>query len=114
MKKKKFKAGTVLFRAGEPANELFYIHSGTVRSPEFTQALGAGHLVGEIGLFSREHLRAATVVCETDVVCYTMSDEAVYLLYVQNPQIGFYLIRLVIEQLGGELRRRAPPTLASE
>lgn len=114
MKKKKFKAGTVLFEAGDPANELFYIQSGTVRSPEFTQSVGAGHLIGEIGLFSREHVRAATVVCETDVVCYTMTDEAVYLLYVQNPQIGFYLIRLVIEQLGGELRRRTAPTLASQ
>ncbi len=114
MKKKKFKAGHVLFRAGDPANELFYIQSGTVRSPELAASLGAGELIGEVGLFSREHVRAATVVCETDVVCHTMSDEAVYLLYVQNPQIGFYLIRLVIEQLSGELRRRAPQTLASE
>ena len=115
MKKRKFKAGTVLFSQGEPANELFYIQSGTVRSPQFEKALGAGHLIGEIGLFSAEHERAATVYCETDCVCYTMSDEAVYLLYVQNPQIGFYLIRLIIQQLRTELQRRpAVPSLASE
>ena len=114
MKKKKFKAGTVLFRAGEPASELFYIQSGAVRSPEFQQMQGPGRLIGEIGLFSNEHKRAATVICETDVVCYTMSDEAVYLLYVQNPQVGFYLIRLIIDELRGELQRRPVPTLASE
>ncbi len=115
MKKRKFKAGTVLFNEGEPANELFYIASGTLKSPQFAQPLVAGHLIGEIGLFSEDHKRAATVYCETDVVCYTMSDEAAFLLYVQNPQIGFYLIRLIITQLRGELLRRPMvPTLASE
>ena len=115
MKKRRFEAGTVLFREGDPADELFYIESGSVRSPQFADAVGAGHLIGEIGLFSEEHRRAATVVCETDCVCYTMSDEAVYLLYVQNPQIGFYLIRLIIQQLRTELQRRPQvPSLASE
>ena len=114
MKKKRYKAGTVLFREGDPATELYYIHSGTVVSPQFEGSLGVGHVFGEIGLFSKEHTRSATVICQTDCVCYTMSDEAVYLLYIQNPQIGFYLIRLVIEQLGSELRRRPVPTFASE
>ena len=115
MKKKKFKAGAVLFTLGEPAKELFYIQSGTVRSPQFAQSLGPGHLLGEVGMFSEDHTRAATAICETDVVCYTMSDEAAFLLYVQNPQIGFYLIRLIIGQLRGELQRRPlVPTLATE
>jgi len=110
MKKKKFKAGTVLFRAGDFANELFYIASGSLRSPELEQTLGAGHLIGEVGMFSEDHRRAATVLCETDCVCYTMTDEAAYLLYIQNPQLGFYLIRMIIQQLRGELARRPLPT----
>lgn len=115
MKKKKFKAGTVIFEEGEAANELFYIQSGSVRSPQFARSLGAGHLIGEIGMFSEDHRRAATVICETDCVFYTMTDEAAYLLYVQNPQIGFYLMRLIIGQLRGELQRRpAAPSLASQ
>ncbi len=115
MKKKKFKAGTVLFRAGEPAKELFYIQSGTIHSPELAQSLGPGNLVGEVGMFSEDHTRAATVICETDCVFYTMVDEAAFLLYVQNPQIGFYLMRLIIGQLRGELQRRPlAPSLASE
>jgi len=106
MKKRKFKAGAVLFHKGEPAKELFYIQSGTIRSPELGQSLGAGHLIGEVGLFSEDHVRAATIVCDTDCVCYSMTDEAVFLLYIQNPQIGFYLIRLIIQQLRDELQRR--------
>ncbi len=109
MKKKTFKAGHVLFRAGDIANELFYIASGTLRSPELQQTLGAGHLIGEVGMFSDEHRRAATVLCETDCVCYSMTDEAAYLLYIQNPQLGFWLVRLIIDQLRGELARRPLP-----
>ncbi len=103
MKKRKFKAGDVLFRIGEPANELYYIQSGTIRSPEIGAELGAGSVIGEIGMFSAEHVRAATVVCETDVVAYTMTDEAAYVLYVSNPQIGFFLIRLIIQQMRSQL-----------
>jgi len=115
MKKKKFKAGSVVFTEGEPASELFYIQSGTIRSPQFKGTLGAGQLVGEVGMFSEDHTRAATVICETDCVFYTMTDEAAFLLYIQNPQIGFYLVRLIIGQLRGELQRRpAAPSLASE
>jgi CRP/FNR family transcriptional regulator, cyclic AMP receptor protein len=110
MRKKKFKAGTVLFTKGEPANELYYLQSGTVSSPDFgSRTLGAGHLVGEIGMFSEDHVRQATLICETDVVCHTMTDEAAYLLYVQNPQIGFYLIRLIIQQLREQLEARPLP-----
>ena len=106
MRKKRFKAGTVLFREGDAANELFYIASGTLRSPELNQSLGAGNLIGEVGMFSEDHRRAATVLCETDCVCYSMTDEAAYLLYIQSPQLGFYLIRMIIQQLRNELARR--------
>jgi hypothetical protein len=54
-------------------------------------------------------VRQATVICETDVVCHTMTDEAAYLLYIQNPQIGFYLIRLIIQQLREQLALRPQP-----
>jgi CRP/FNR family transcriptional regulator, cyclic AMP receptor protein len=109
MKKRKFKAGTVLFRIDEPANELFYIEQGTIRSPEIGQVLGPGNLIGEIGMFSQEHRRTASIICETDVVTYSMTDEAAYVLYVSNPQIGFYLVRLIIDQLRAQLALRPVP-----
>ncbi len=103
MKKRKFAAGTTLFRIGEPANELYYIQSGTIVAPEIGAELGPGSVIGEIGMFSAEHVRAATVVCQTDVVAYTMTDEAAYVLYVSNPQIGFFLIRLIIQQMRSQI-----------
>ncbi len=106
MRIKRFKAGTVLFSKGDIANQLFYIRSGTIRSMELGLSVGAGNLIGEIGLFAEDRRRSASVVCETDCVCYTMTDEAMYLLYTQNPKVGFYLIRLIVQRLLLELQRR--------
>lgn len=41
-----------------------------------------------------------------------MTDEAAYLLYEQNPQIGFYLIRLVIQQLSASSGLAATPVVS--
>jgi hypothetical protein len=106
MKKKKFKAGTTLFNKGDAAHQLIYINEGTVRVAEVGHTLGPGNLIGEIGLFSEERKRTATVVCDTACVCYTMTDEAIYLLYFQNPQLGFVLIRLIVQRLLQDLQRR--------
>ena len=105
MKKKIFAAETVLFKKGDMAHQLIYIRSGTVRIPEINQTLGPGDLVGEIGLFSEDRKRTATVICETACVCYTMTDEAIYLLYFQNPKLGFFLIRLIVQRLLRDLQR---------
>ena len=107
MKKKRFKAGTTLFSMGDAAHEMIYVSTGTVRIVEFGQVLGAGNLIGEIGLFTEDRKRTATIVCETACVCYTMTDEAIYLLYFQNPQLGFVLIRLIVQRLVQDLRRRS-------
>ena len=112
MTKKSFKAGHVLFRKGDPAHQLIYIRRGTVRIEEIGQTMGAGNLVGEIGLFSEDRKRTATVVCDTPCVCYTMTDEAIYLLYFQNPKLGFYLIRLIVQRLLQDLQRRSAAATA--
>ncbi len=106
MKKKTFKAGDVLFRKGDDAHHMIYIRRGTVRLDELGATLGAGSLVGEIGLFTQDRKRTATIVCETPCICYTMTDEAIYLLYYQNPKLGFYLIRLIVQRLLQDLQRR--------
>ncbi len=105
MTKKAYKAGDVVFRKGEAADHMVYIQEGTVRVEESGQTLGAGSLIGEIGLFSEARTRTATVVCETNCVGHTMTDEAIHLLYVQNPKLGFYLIRLIAQRLLQDLQR---------
>ena len=113
MKRRTFKAGTVLFREGDPANSIYYLNKGRVSAPALGgPGYGPGELFGEIGLFTQAHVRAATVVCDTDCVMHTMTDEALSTLYLQNPGIGIYMIRTVVQHLVAEIERRAAPAAA--
>jgi hypothetical protein len=107
MNRRAFKAGEVLFRKGDPANEVFYVSSGQVRIEEDDRLLGAGELIGEIGLFAPDRKRTKSVVCHTDGDLYRMSDEMIYQLYYQNPALGFYFMRLVMQRLFRDLSREA-------
>jgi CRP/FNR family cyclic AMP-dependent transcriptional regulator len=106
MRKKTYAAGTTLFNKGDDAHFMVYIRTGTVRIVEAGLTLGPGALVGEIGIFASHRKRTASIVCETKCVCYTMTDEAIHLLYFQNPALGFYLIRLIVQRLLQDLERR--------
>jgi len=113
MRHRPFKAGDVLFRKGDEANELLYVASGELRMPEIGERVGPGELIGEIGLFSPEKKRTQSLVCETDGELYYMSEEMIFLLYYQNPKLGFFLMRLVVQRLLGDLDRlEGRPALA--
>jgi CRP/FNR family transcriptional regulator, cyclic AMP receptor protein len=103
-----FKAGEVLFRKGDVADEVIYIASGEVTLEGHDQKLGPGELIGEIGLFSPEKTRTQTIVCVTDGELYRMTDEMIYRLYYQNPKLGFFFMRLIVERLLRDIKRAQP------
>ena len=107
MTRRTFKAGEVLYRKGELADEVGYIASGQVKLQEHDQVLGPGELIGEIGLFSPDKRRTQSIICETDGELYRMTDEMIYRLYYQNPKLGFYFMRLIVERLLRDIRRGA-------
>jgi CRP/FNR family transcriptional regulator, cyclic AMP receptor protein len=107
---RKHKAGEVLFRKGDVADEIVYVASGKLRLQGIDHFLGPGELIGEIGLFSAEKVRTMTVVCETDCELYQMTDEQIYRLYYQNPKLGFFFMRLIVERLLRDIKRRAIET----
>ncbi len=104
MQRRTFKAGEVVFRKGELADQLIYVADGQLRLVEIGQPVGRGELIGEIGLFSPDKKRTLTLVCETDGELYSMTDEMIFQLYYQNPKLGFYFMRLVAGRLLRELR----------
>ena len=105
MRRRSFKAGEVLFRRGDAADELIYIASGELRMTEIGERVGPGELIGEIGLFSPEKRRTQSLVCETDGELYHMTSEMIFRLYYQNPKLGFYLMRLVAQRLLRDVQR---------
>ena len=104
---RKHKAGSVLFRKGDKADELMYVASGKLKLQGIDHFIGPGELIGEIGLFSSEKIRTLTVECDTDCELYHMTDEQMYRLYYQNPKLGFFFMKLIVERLLRDVKRSA-------
>lgn len=99
MTKKKVDSGTVICRIGEAADRLYYIADGSVRIAEVDKIIEAGALFGEIGLFTADQTRTATVIAEEPTELYWIDREVVHRLYQAHPEFGLVLTRLVAERL---------------
>jgi len=118
MSRRSYAAGDELFHLGDPANEMFFTLSGRFRLKELNLELGAGEVVGELGLLAPENRRGQTLECIADGEVLTITYNEVRQLYFQNPEFGFYFLRLTsarlfenIARLEGEvatLRGRVP------
>ena len=105
MTRRQASAGEALWKKGDVATEMVYVHSGELQLLEHGTTLGAGALVGEIGLFAPDNRRTGSVTCRTDCTLYTLSSEGVAKLYFQNPKLGFHVMRLVVERLRNDAER---------
>lgn len=99
MKKETLKKGDTVFNKGDEADKMYYLQSGTVCLKEFGITLQQGEVIGEIGIFSKDRTRTATVVCESDVDFLTINESQILQLYYQNPKFGYYLVQLIIQRL---------------
>jgi CRP/FNR family transcriptional regulator, cyclic AMP receptor protein len=99
MKRRRVKAGQMLWRRGDMATEMLYVHSGTLRLVEYGEILVPGSLVGEIGLFAPDNRRTQSLECASDCTLYSLTAAAMYQLYYQNPKLGFHIMRLTVGRL---------------
>ena len=93
------RAGDVLFRQGDPADEMFFVVSGRLLVPERQAELKSGDVFGELGLLNSDRSRTATVQCTESGQLLRISYDQVKQLYVQDPKFGFYFLHLVSKRL---------------
>jgi len=99
MTERKCAAGEVLFYKDEKAEDMFYIVSGRFQLVESGIVLPVGAIVGELGMLSPSNARTQTLECVEDGVILSVSYRQVEELYVQNPEFGFYFLRLASARL---------------
>jgi len=99
MTRRTARAGELLWRQGDPANEMIYLKDGRLRLVEHDEEVVPGALLGEIGLFAPDNRRTLSVRCETDCVIYGLSAEAMQMLYFQSPKLGYHVVRLIVARL---------------
>jgi CRP-like cAMP-binding protein len=92
-------AGEVLFYKDEKAESMFYIVSGRFKLVESGIELPVGAIVGELGMLSPSNLRTQTLECLEAGHILSVSYTKVEELYVQNPEFGFYFLRLASARL---------------
>jgi CRP/FNR family transcriptional regulator, cyclic AMP receptor protein len=99
MIRRKTEAGEILFAKGDAAECMFYTVLGRYRLRESNIEIAQGQVVGEMGFLSPENRRTQTLECVEAGEMLTISYSQLRQLYFQNPEFGFYFLRLTSERL---------------
>jgi hypothetical protein len=99
MTPRKYKKGEVLFRKGDVANEMFLIVTGNFLVKEIGVELPPGRIMGELGFITPKNRRTQTVQSLENGEVLTISYDKLLELYFQNPEFGYYFLRLTTERL---------------
>jgi CRP/FNR family transcriptional regulator, cyclic AMP receptor protein len=98
---RRVRAGGVIFREGERADELFVIKSGYVRiqvGNRMMADLTAESIFGEMALIDSEP-RSATAVAITDVELIPISEKQFLFLVSQTPYFALKVMRILAQRL---------------
>ena len=96
-----FKAGSIIFREGDEARDLFVIKSGEVRiqiGNRTITELGPDSIFGEMALIDNEP-RSAAAVAATDVELVPVSEKQFLFLVSQTPYFALKVMRVLAQRL---------------
>ena len=99
MRRKKLKAGEVLFRKGDAADHLYFLADGRIEFVEIGETMEPGALFGEIAFFAPDKRRTLTARCTVDSTVLRIDEATFKQLYFQNPAFGFQVVTLVAGRL---------------
>ena len=105
MTPRKYKKGDVLFHKGDVAKEMFYTVSGTFLVKEIGIELPPGRIMGELGFIDPNNRRTQTVESLENGEVLTITYDRLLELYFQNPEFGYYFLRLTTERLMQNIAR---------
>jgi Cyclic nucleotide-binding domain len=105
MSKRSFRKGDIVFRKGDVADAMYYSVSGRYLLREMGIELPAAQVFGDLGLIAPDNRRTQTIECLEDGEVLTATYQQVKELYFQNPQFGFYFLRLTSSRLFENINR---------
>jgi len=105
MTPRKYRKGDVLFHKGNVAKEMFLTITGKFLVAEIGVELPPGRIMGELGFIAPENRRTQTVKCIEDGEVLTITYDKLLELYFQNPEFGYYFLRLTSERLMQNIAR---------
>jgi CRP/FNR family cyclic AMP-dependent transcriptional regulator len=111
LRERRLRKGEVLFRAGDPGEEMFLIRTGSIvvsspvqgRVEQVLVHLGPGDFFGEMSLFD-EAPRSATIQAATDVLLLNMSRQSLLQFIESNPRAAAALLSQMVRVMSSRLR----------
>ena len=109
---RRLRKGDVLFRTGDPGEELFLLKEGSIVvsrpvTGRVEQVLGRivpGEAFGEMSVFGDERHRSATCQAETEVLLYSLDRESLSLFIAADPLIAATFFQRMAEAAFKRLR----------
>jgi hypothetical protein len=105
MSRRSFRKGDIVFRKGDTADAMYYSVTGRYLLKEMGIAIPVGQVFGDLGFLAPDNRRTQTIECLEDGEVLTATYQQVKELYFQNPQFGFYFMRLTSERLFDNINR---------
>ena len=92
-RERRLRAGDVLFRTGDPGEELFLVREGRIlvskpvtgRVEQVLNRVEPGEAFGEMSIFGDERHRSATCQAETDALLYSLDRDSLNRFIADNP-----------------------------
>ncbi len=114
MTPRNYRKGDVLFRKGDAATEMFLTVTGKFLVTEIGIEIPPERILGELGFLSPKNHRTQSVECIEDGEVLTVSYERLQEIYQQNPEFGYYFLRLTSDRLLQNLARLEKLTAESK
>lgn len=105
MSRCRFSAGEVVFRKSDTAREMFVVQSGEFRLHDLGIVFREGDVVGELGILNPSATRMDSLSCTRDGEMLALSYDDWRILFFQNPEFGFYFLRLASARLFSNIDR---------
>lgn len=105
MSRRSFRKGDIVFHKGDTADAMYYSVSGRYRLKEMGIEIPVGQVFGDLGFLAPDNRRTQTIECVEAGEVLTATYQQVKELYFQNPQFGFYFLRLTSERLFDNIKR---------
>lgn len=104
-KKRRITAGSLIFKRGDPVDQLYFIGSGRVLIEEVGIEVSSGDIFGEIAFFTDAATRTATARCVEDAEVYEIDQKRFMRLQFEDPSFGLSVMRTVTRRLSDNANR---------